>query len=50
MLEHPFEWDIRYHDQWYEKNAGEKPVMEELRFFTQYHSIASAGMTIEWIK
>lgn len=50
MLEHPFEWDIRYHDQWYEKNAGEKPVMEKLRFFTQYHSIASAGMTIEWIK
>lgn len=50
MLEHPFEWDLQYHEKWYERNAGEKPVMEELRFFTKYHSMASAGMTIEWIK
>lgn len=50
MLEHPFEWDLQYYEKWYERNAGEKPVMEELRFFTKYHSMASAGMTIEWIK
>ena len=24
--------------------------MEELRFFTKYHSMASAGMTIKWIE
>ena len=40
MLEHPFEWDLQYHEKWYERNAGEKPVMEELRFFTKYHSMA----------
>ena len=50
MFEHPFQWDLQYHEKWYEKNAGEKPEMEELRFFTKYHSMASAGMTIEWIK
>ena len=42
--------NLQYHEKWYEKNAEEKLEMEELRFATKYHSIASAGMTIEWIK
>lgn len=50
MFEHPFQWELQYHEKWYEKNNSEKPVMEEVRFFIKYHSLASAGMTIEWIR
>ena len=50
MYEHPFEWEFRYHIRWYEKNAGEKPLMEELRFFTEYHSFGAVSMTMKWIE
>lgn len=50
MYEHPFQWELQYNIQWYQKNQGKKPVMDELRFFTEYHSMASVSMTIKWIQ
>ena len=50
MYEHPFEWELQYHILWYEKNRGEKPMMDELRFFTEYHSSGAVSMTIKWIE
>lgn len=50
MYKHPFEWELQYHIQWYEKNIGEKPEIEELSFFTEYHSAGAVSMTIKWIQ
>lgn len=50
MYEHPFEWELQYHVWWYEKNFREKPIMDELAFFTEYHSSGAVSMTIKWIQ
>lgn len=49
MYEHPFQWELKYHEIWCRENQTEAPVEEELRFFTRYHALASVGITIEWI-
>lgn len=49
MYAHPFEWEQKYHEKWYQENQVEDSSEEELRFFTKYHALASVGMTIEWI-
>lgn len=50
MYEHPYEWELQYHKNWYEENTGEEPEMEKLSFFTEYHSSGAVSMTIKWIQ
>ena len=45
MLEYCKKFDF----EWHQKQYGEKPIPEALRFATEYHSIAAMSMTIAWI-
>lgn len=45
MIDYCKKFDLEWHQKFY----GDKPMPDELRFATEYHSIASMSITISWI-
>lgn len=45
MIEYCIKYDMKLHQLYY----GDKPMPEALKIATQYHAIATMGITISWI-